>query len=136
MKISDGDIWKGYRAECQDHHGVLRVDAIKSIIVGVKWLTVELVELSLSQQPSKLVVTPLKSVPEGYRDDEVRVGDTAMLLGQYIATGEREQGSREANGKLIMTNYLKIVSMEEQNQSRRGKNRREDSNAMVTCCFK
>ena len=136
VKISDGDIWNGYRAECQDHHGVLRVDAIKSTIVGVKWLTVELVELSLSQQPSKLVVTPLKSVPEGYRDDEVRVGDTAMLLGQYVAIGERVQENPEPNAALSMTNYLKIVSVEEQNQSRRGKNRRQDSNAMGTCYFR
>lgn len=136
VKISDDDIWNEYRAECQDHNGLLRVDAIKSSIIGVKWLTAELVELYLSQQPSKLVVTPLKSVPEGYRGDEVRVGDTAMLLGQYVAIGEREEGSREPNGKFIMTNYLKIVSMEEQNKSRRGKNRREDSSAMATCCIK
>ncbi|KAM0797109.1 hypothetical protein BDR22DRAFT_824619 [Usnea florida] len=131
VKISDDDIWNEYRAECQDHNELLRVDAIKSTIIGVKWLTVELIELYLSQQPSKLVVTPLKSVPEGYRGDEVRIGDTAMLLGQYVAIGEREEGSRGTNGLIIMTNYLKIVSMEEQNKSRRGKNRREDSDAMA-----
>ena len=136
QKISDGDVWNGYRAICQDHHGVLRVDAIKSTITGVKWLTHEVVELSLSQRPSKLVVTPLKSVPEGYRNDEVQVGDIAVLLGQYVAIGERVQENPEPNAAFSMTNYLKIVSVEEQNQSRRGKNRSQDSNAIGTCYFR
>ena len=135
-KISNGGVWNEYRAVCQDHHGALRVDAIKSTITGVKWLTRKIIELSLSEPPSKVVVTPLKPVPEGYRDDEVRVGDMAMLVGQYVAIGEPIQECPVPHAACSMTNYLKIVSVEEQNQSRRGKNRGQDSNAMGTCYFR
>ena len=36
-----------------------------------------------------------------------------MLLGQYVAIAEREEDSRETNGKFFMTNYLNTVSMKE-----------------------
>ena len=136
VDINNGDVWSGYKAWCQEHNGYLHIEGIKATVGGVQWLTGEVIELSLHQQPSKLFVTPLKPVPEGYRDDEVRVGDIAMLLGQYVAIGERDEDSYGPNPAFSMTNYLRIVSMEEQNQSRRGKNRIQDSDAKVECCFK
>ena len=136
--IGDGDVWNRYEASCENRNGYLHVKAMKSTIGNVRWLTGEVIELSLHlyQQPSKLFVTPLKPVPEGYRDDEVRIGDIAMLLGQYVAIGERDEESSIPNAALSMINCLRIVSMEERNQSRRGKNRMQESNAHVTCCFK
>ncbi len=136
VNFNDGDVWNGYKAWCQERNGYLQVEAKRSSIRGVKWLTGDLIELSLYQEPSKLFVTPLKSVPEGHRDDEVRVGDIAMLLGQYVAIGERDEDSSGPNVPFSMTNYLRIVSMEEQNQSRRGKNRIQESDAKVVCYFK
>ena len=133
--ISDGNVWNGYKASCQEHSGYLEVEAIKSEVSSIKWLTSELIELSLRQQPSKLFVTPLQPVPEGHRDDEVRVGDIAMLLGQYVAIGECNDGLGP-NAAFTMINYLRIVNMEEQNQSRRGRNRIPESYAKVVCRFK
>ena len=136
VNISDGNVWNGYKAWCQERDGKLQVEAMKSTISGVKWLTGEVIELSLEQQPSKFFVTPLKAVPEGHRNDEVRVGDIAMLLGQYHAIGERDEDSSGPNGPFSMINYLRIVSVEEQIQSRRGKNRIQESDAKVKCDFK
>ena len=135
-KIDDGDVWFGYKAWCQTYDRRLQVEATKLTIGGVKWLTGEIIELSIHQQQSRLFVTPLKPVPEGYRHDEVRPGDVAVLLGQYVAVGEREDESSGPNAALSMINCLRIVSMEEQNQSRRGKNRVQESDAKVVCCFK
>jgi len=78
-----------------------------------QWLTDDVIELSLLQQPSKLFVPPLRPVPEGFRDDEVRVIDIAMLVGQYVAIGEWDESSEDPNDAFIMTNYLKVVSREE-----------------------
>ena len=136
INVNNGDVWAGYKAKCLEHNGSLLVEAMKSTVGGVRWLTGEVIELSLDQQPFKLFVTPLKPVPEGYRDDEVRVGDIAMLLGQYAAIGERDRDSSGPNAAFSMINYLRIVSMEEQNQSRRGRNRIQESDGKVECCFK
>lgn len=123
VAINDGDVWNGYKAWCQERNGHLQVEGIKSTIDGVKWLTGEVIELPLHQQPSKLFVTPLKRVSEVHRDDEFRLRDIAMLLGQYVAIGEWDEDSSGSDAPFSMTNYVRIVSVEEQNQSRRGKNR-------------
>ena len=136
MHIGDIDVWNGYKAWCQEHNGCLHVEAMKSTISGFKWLTGEVIELSLHQRPSKLFVTPLKPVPEGRRDDEVRIGDIAMLLGQFVAVGERNEDGAGLNAAFTLINYLRIVSMEEENQSRRGRRRVEESNARVICRFR
>ena len=106
VNINNGNVWNGYKAWCQERDGKLQVEAIKSTISGVKWLTGEVIELSLEQQPSNFFVTPLKPVPEGHRNDEVRVGDIAMLLGQYLAIGDRDEDSPGPNAPFSMINYL------------------------------
>lgn len=129
-------VWNGYNAWCHSD-GYLHVEAKKSIISGVNWLMSGIIELSLQQQPSKLFVTPLKPVPEAFRKDEVQVNDIAVLLGQYVAIGDwKEAKSFGPNAPFSMTNYLKIVDMEEHNQSRRGMNRIQESDAKVLCSFK
>ena len=122
LKINDGGVWNGYEARCEEHNGILRVEAIKSTIGGVEWLTREVIELSLHQQRSKLFVTPLKAIPEGQWDDEVQVGDIAVRLGQCVAIGEWHEDSSGPNAAFSMINYLRVVSVEEQNQSRCGRN--------------
>lgn len=132
----DKDVWSGYKAWCLEHTGSMHVEAIRATVIGVSWLNSELVELRLDGRPSKLFVTPLKPCPEGYRSDEVRVGDIAVLLGQYVAIGEDNNDGTGPHNALSMTNYLRIISMEDQNQSRRGKNRLQESDARVVCCFR
>ena len=122
-KFGDIPIWNGYKAWCQDSDGRLFVDAMIATIKGVKWLTSELIELSLSRQPSKVIALPLKPVPEGYRSDEANVDDIVAFLGRYLAIGERTVGSVGLGGNVgefSMINYLEIISMEEEIFSRRG----------------
>lgn len=135
-RLSDNDTWNGYKAWCQAHDGYLNIEATGSIIRNVKWLTAELLELSLDREPSKVFVTPLQPVPEGYRDDEARVGDTAVLVGHYVAIGERSEDSYGPNPVFTMTNYLRFMSMEKEAQSRRGKNRAQESDRKLVWRFK
>ena len=136
VNIGDGNAWNGYKAWCQEHNGYLRVEATNSIIRNVRWLTDEVIELSLDQRDAKIFVTPLKPVPEGYRNDEARSGDLAVLLGRFVAIGEYTNDSSGPNAVFSMTNYLRIVNMEEPAQSRRGKNRADEAEGRTVCCFK
>ena len=134
-RINDGDVWNGYKAWCQESDGRLFVEAMPATVIGVRWLTGELLELSLDRRPSKVIATPLQPVPEGYREDEARAGDIAVFLGRYIALGEKtyQQGPDEL---FSMSNYLRVVSMDEQNVSRRGRNRIQESEGRRECCFR
>ena len=136
MDDSEPNVWSGYKAWCSEHTGYLDVEALRSTIRGVKWLTGEVVELLLDREPSKLIVTPLQPVPEGYRDDEARVGDVAVLMGQYVAIGEWTERGSVASEVFTSTNYLRIVSMGDQSQSRRGRNRLQESSGRVLSRFK
>ncbi|KAL6720999.1 hypothetical protein ACLMJK_000099 [Lecanora helva] len=136
VDINDGDVWNGYKAWCTERDGFLNVEAARSTIIPVRWLTGDVIELSLDRRPSKVFVTPLKPVAEGHRDDEARVGDIVVLLGQYVAVGEPNDINARADEAGSMINYLRIVNMEEQNQSRRGRNRIQESDGRVLYRFK
>ena len=135
-RLGDSESWSGYKAWCQDRNGRLQVEAVGSTIRNVKWLTAELLELALDREPSKIFVTPLKPVQEGYRGDEARNGDVAVLMGHYVAIGERSAGNSGQITTLTMTNYLRIVSIERETQTRRGKNRVQESDRGVRWHFK
>ena len=132
--LGNGDVWHGYKAWCHDHDGCLYIEGTMATVGGVRWLTAKVIELSFVQQRPKIFVTTLKPIAEGHRADEVRAGDIATLVGHYVAIGEKD--GEHASGPLIMTNYLKIVSVEEQSQSRRGKNREGESESKTRCCFR
>ncbi|KAL8662362.1 MAG: hypothetical protein Q9202_004757 [Teloschistes flavicans] len=134
---SASPIWHDYDADPHEESGELEVYASQTTVASVRWLSDDLIELSLRNQASKLFATPLKPVPEGFRDDEIRVNDIVSLMGQYIAVGEPEcTNAREPYGNLIMTNYLRIAGMEEQNRSRRGMNRGQQLEERVKHYFK
>ena len=135
-KLGDSESWSGYKAWCQDRNGHLHVEAVGSTIRSVRWLTAELLELALDREPSKIFVTPLKPVQEGYRGDEARHGDIAVLMGHYVAIGERSAEYPGQNTVLTMTNYLRIVSMERETQTRRGQNRAQESARGIRWQFK
>ncbi|KAL8937938.1 MAG: hypothetical protein Q9211_003437 [Gyalolechia sp. 1 TL-2023] len=134
---SGSPIWHDYEAWCHEHTGVLNLEAKQMTVTNIRWLSDEVIELSLQNQSSKMFVSPLKPVPEGYRDDEIRVNDIISLVGQYIAVGEPDDSDRqEPCPLLIMTNYLRITGMEEQNRSRRGMNRGRHMEEKVLQCFR
>ncbi|KAL8765191.1 MAG: hypothetical protein Q9209_007652 [Squamulea sp. 1 TL-2023] len=135
-RLGENETWNEYKAWCQDHNGILHIEAMGSMIRDVRWLTAELVELSLDREPSKVFVTPLQPVPEGYRNDEARIGDTAVLVGHYVAIGERSEDTFESHMAYTMANYLRIVNMEKETQSRRGRNRMQESDRKLVWRFK
>ncbi|KAL8949917.1 MAG: hypothetical protein Q9222_004006 [Ikaeria aurantiellina] len=57
-------IWNDYMAWCHDDTGMLNVEAKQTVVSNVTWLSDEVIELSLHNQPNKIFVTPLKPVPE------------------------------------------------------------------------
>lgn len=135
VDTNDLGIWNSYRAWCQKYNGLLQVEANCSAVQLVRWLTSEVIELTLNRSPAKLFVTPLKPVPEGFRHEEVKTGDVAVLLGRYVAIGQydtRQQGPDEA---VRLLNYFRIVSMEEPLQSRRAKNLDLESDGKSYICF-
>ena len=134
---SNAGTWNDYTAWCHENTGVLEIEAKRAATIGdVNWLNDETIELSLHGQPLKIYVTPIRPIPEGYRNDEVQPGDVVLFVGQYLAVGVPEQGSEGDNAPLIMTNYLRITSVEEENRSRRGMNREHHLESRVRRCFK
>ena len=134
--LSDGETWNSYNARCQEHNGTLIVEAKGSTIRDVKWLTGEVIELTLEREPSKVFATPLQPVPEGFRADEARQGDVAVIMGHYVAIAEHCEDPRGATSAFTMTNYLRIVSMERETQSRRGRNRMQESDRLMEWRFR
>ena len=132
----DNESWSGYKAECQNHNGCLHLEAIGSTIRNVRWLTTELAELTLEREPSKVFVTPLQPISEGYQGDEARVGDVAVLVGRYVAIGERNEDTLGPNTAFTMTNYMRIASIERETQSRRGRNQVQESDQRLLWRFK
>lgn len=92
-----------------------------------------LVEVSLVQHASKYLVTPLQPVEEIMKDDEVRVGDIAILAGQYLIIAVPSEGHQDLG--YIMTNYLKIQSVEEMDRTRCGRNQNQQVEALVPSMF-
>ena len=129
-------IWNDYTAYCQEKSGLLHVEGKASSVSDVKWLTDNVIELSLSTQSAKVYATPLEPIDEGCRDDEVRVDDIVMLLGQYVIIAEEDEYSSDPNEAFIMTNYLKVTSIEEQTRTRRGRNRKPQSETMSCYTFR
>lgn len=133
---SNTSVWSDYIAWCHENTGVLDIEAKQTVISDVRWSNDEYIELYLQHQPFKIIVAPLRHVPEAYRDDEVRKGDIALFVGQYLAIGVHEEQTTEENAPLLMTNYLRIISMEEQPRSRRGLNRGHNKETQSRWSFK
>ena len=129
-------IWNDYKAWCQETSGLLRVEGKLSSVSSVRWLTDDMIELSLNQQSARIYASPLKPVEEGFRDDEVRVGDIAMLVGQYVIIAEADEYSNDPEAGYLMTNYLRVTNIEDEVRTKRGANRARKSDFRVTCCFR
>ena len=134
--LGESSVWNPYKAWCLEANGYLHVEAKSATIQDVKWLTGELIELSLTSHPSRIFVTPLQAVPEGYRKDEVQVGETVVFLGHYVAVGEKDEFYSRSDTALTMINYLRIVSVEDQSQSRRRRNRTQEFDDSSVTYFK
>jgi len=130
------DVWCDYKAWYKENDRRLYVQALKAIVLKVTWLSDADVEVELEGRAVKYFVTPLQSVEEGVRDDEIRAGDIAILAGQYLIVAEVPEDVEDGKDELSMTNYLRLTSMEEQNSSRRRMNRTRQPDAKVLCVFR
>ena len=93
-----------------------------------------LIEVSLAQHASKYLVTPLQPAEETMGiDEEVQVGDIAILAGQYLIIAEPREGHQDWG--YIMINYFKIQSVEEMDRTGRGRNRNQQVEALVPSIF-
>ena len=136
---SDGRLptfWSDYTARCQENTGALRVEAKREIVSQITWLSSSVIELYFEHGSSRVYATPLEPVPEGYRNDEVGVGDIAIFVGRYLVIGIEDEASSKPNEGLVMTNYLKVTSVEEQNHTRRGMNRGVRTEMHSVCTFR
>lgn len=135
------DIWFEYKAWFrQDNGGLLYVQAIRSSVTRVIWLSDDTVELSLHGRLVKYFCTPLGPVERGFEEDEAREGDIALLAGRLVIIAVVGEDSNRHAGipaeALVMTNCLKITSVEEPTQSRRGANRTKKPDDKVISVFR
>ena len=100
------------------------------------WLSDDIIEVTLEGVPSKYHVTPLQHVEEGVRNDEIQAGDTAILAGNYMIIVVPSDDRNPQLLDYIMTNYLKVRSLEEQNFSRRGIHRSKGKETRLQCVIR
>ncbi|KAF1808585.1 hypothetical protein P152DRAFT_462310 [Eremomyces bilateralis CBS 781.70] len=115
------NVWFEYEVEPYVN-GPLKMHARRSQVISCAWLAHNVIEVGLQNDPNRYFVSPLKFVEEGDRNDEIQVEDHAILAGQYMIIAEGNDNLRVI-GNLIMTNCLRIISVEEVNRTRRGANR-------------
>jgi hypothetical protein len=99
-------MWHDYRTYITAGN-YLQMEAVRSTVTRVTWLSDVLVEVLLRNDPKKYFASPLEYVEEGKRSDEIQEGDVAVLAGAYMilaVPNDRDVGIES----LIMTNYLKV----------------------------
>lgn len=99
-------IWHDYRTYITAGN-YLQMEAVRSTVARVTWLSDIIVEVLLHNDPKKYFASPLEYVQEGKRPDEVQEGDIAVLAGSFMILAVPSDGDEEMDG-LIMTNYLKV----------------------------
>lgn len=113
--------WNNYKAWYQYAENLLHIEAHMRYVEHATWISDDIIEISFQGIAAKYFVSPLRSVLEGERFDEVQVRDSVLLVGQYMVVVEAED-----NGLGIVTNWLKITGLEQGAVSRRGMNRRRE----------
>lgn len=129
---TDVSTWSDYKAWI--HQTQLHVEAKHATVRTLAWRTTELADVCLDRSPLKYTVQPLKPVNELGRDDEIQVGDKILLVGHYMVVKVEEDMPQGGVG-WSMTNWLRIVSVEEGLTSRRGRNRQQHLEQVETTVF-
>jgi len=117
----NANTWHDYQA--WSAQGLLHVDSKRSIVRTLAWRTHEFCDVYLENFPLKYTVSPLKEVNSVGREDEIRVGDIALLVGYYMVIAESVDVPQGYG--YSMTNYLRIIDVEERAGTRRGRNREQ-----------
>jgi hypothetical protein len=129
-------IWYRYTAEFAAHgNSQLMIEGQWAKVSSVEWLSgaKKLVDVQLHGEnldsTAKYTLEPLAAVDDGCEDDEIKPGDQAVLVGKYLIVADKRK-SEEPNTRthggpdgLFLENCLRIVSIEQKVQSKRGQNR-------------
>jgi hypothetical protein len=126
-------VWNDYKAWYREGDRLLTVEALRAPLSRVAWLSDVDIEVCLEGRAVKYIVTPLQPVEENAREDEIRVGDIALLCGQYLMLAEPLE--RGGENQFTMVNYLRVTSMEEETTNRRRANRAKPPEAMRLSFF-
>jgi hypothetical protein len=118
-------MWHEYRSFYAASENILHVDAQRQIVEHVRWITEDLVEVSFYGFSAIYLLSPLATVAEGERADEIRANDAIILVGHYVVVVELGEG-QPPQAKEAVTNWLKIIGVEQYPVSRRGMNRTDD----------
>jgi len=124
--------WHPYAARIKDRY--LHIEAQRDKVRSLEWLLDpdNLCEVTLENNSSKFVVSPLCPVTEIQRYDEIQTGDVVLLVGHFLVVAEDVPGS----GFHSMTNYLKIRDVQKSlTATRRGMNRRQQTQDKVETVF-
>jgi hypothetical protein len=131
-------VWNDYSAWYKVGDKQLQLEAKRSVVTAITWLSDVNIEVVLQGHVAKYFVSPLREVEEHARDDEIRTGDVALLVGQYLAIAERADHGygNDGEGEYFMMNYLKILSVEEGKVSSRRVNRSTQPEMRTTTVFR
>ncbi|MCJ1358331.1 MAG: hypothetical protein MMC33_008330 [Icmadophila ericetorum] len=133
-------IWNDYSAwfgTPPEEPPFLHMEAKKSRVQEFTWTSSNIIAVFLENDDTKYFATPLKPVEEGLQADEIKIGDIAILAGQYMIIAEpREDSGNIPIEYFLMTNSLKVTSVEDVNGTRRGANRRPVEISMEVALFR
>jgi len=136
--LKSAEVWNDYTAWYTKGEGLLQVDAKRHTVSKATWLSDMNIEVSFFDHALRYFVTPLEPVAEGERGDEIQEGDIAILAGRYLIIAEVPENSHRDSSDVqcIMTNYLRVTNVEEQNSTRRGRNRLKQPDSKVRSVFR
>lgn len=123
-------VWHDYRSWYVSGQNTLYVEAQRYIVEHVRWVSDTMIETRFYALSATYLLSPLSVVAEGERADEVRPNDPVLLIGQYVVIVEPGDG-HSPQEKEAITNWLKIVGVEQCPASRRGMNRRSSASKVL-----
>ena len=130
-------IWYGYQVDLVTDQGLerdlLQLRAKADFVVRVQWRGLGQADIYLTDTPTKFSVAPLRSVPGNQQDDEIQVGDLALLVGKYMIVAHPPRVGDDS--PCIMVNWLEIQETLTEETSRRGRRSQTVEELPVTKFF-
>lgn len=123
-------IWHDYRSWYDSSQNTLYVEAQRHIVDHVRWVSNSIIETGFCGSSATYLLSPLSVVTEAERADEIRTDDPVLLIGQYVVIVE-PGNERSPQDMEAITNWLKIICIEQSPVSRRGMNRRSSASKVL-----
>lgn len=123
-------VWHEYRSWYSSPENTLYIEAQRNTVECVRWITDAIVEVCFDGLNAKYMLSPLTAIVEGERSDEIRPNDQVLLVGQYVVVVEPGE-ERSPQPAEAVTNWMKIIGIEQYPVSKRGLNRRENTSKVL-----